>query len=270
MSNTTSKGKVSKTSPWRRSIDIPGNAENLARAAQVLGYTDITEAADFADPGDTRARKARADIAIDIFEKALERVVESASPVELGERPEPYFERARRDRKSTEIKDQRSAIAEFLGLERPSGKESIVLSEADLVTGAIKAAAALGYPDGWSIDDLIHEGIRRVAQELISNAANETNKTDDAPKSRTSPGVNWQKYQQTLDQLIEDQGTDRWVYRKPYITISTIAGAVQPKTNDVQIRRWIAANDIPTFAPPSPDSKDQTMAGKIVDPKLNK
>ena len=167
-----------------------------------------------------------------------------------------------------ELIDQRSAIADFLGIERPVGKESIVISESDLVSQALKAAKALGYAESWGIEEMLHEGLRRVAQELVSNAALQNNRDPNAPKSATAPGLNWSFYQQVLDQLIEDQGTDRWTGRNSYITISKLA--TKAETNDVQIRRWISANNIPTFPPPGPKDEDRMLAGKIVDPKLGK
>ena len=88
--NTTVKGKVTKerkksTNPWRPAWDIPAHAEELVKAAQLLGDTEISDPADFEDSGYTEERKGPSKIAFKILDQVLDRFISSTSAIELGE-----------------------------------------------------------------------------------------------------------------------------------------------------------------------------------------
>ena len=101
------------------------------------------------------------------------------------------------------------------------------MSEADFVAASIKAARELGHGHDYTLDRLIHDGISRVGQELISNAVNKGNRKDKDAPAHTSPGGRWDAYEEAYQELQAIVGTKAWTYRKPYITLSYIAGALK-------------------------------------------
>lgn len=252
------------TSPWRPSINVPEMAELLANAGIQLQIEGVKDASTFDDPENTAGRSHSSKLIIAVITAALEAVARGAgSSVELSDKPEQFFQRARNKVSDGELRSQKDAIISFLGIE-PC--HQILLSEVDLVRHALKAARDLKYGDNYSQEDLLHEGIRRVGQELISNAANNLNRDPDAPLPPTAAGRNWDKYAKAYEELKAMQSTKAWPYRKPFITASTIAGYVQPQTNPIQIRRWMESVGIEEVAVPKP-GEDQTAGGQVVDPK---
>lgn len=252
------------TSPWVRTrVAMEPLVPLVRKAAARLG---IAEAVELQDPRSKGKRQELASLAFDVIEKALAAVGEGnvGETISFADDPEPYFHRARQKPQEGEVMSQRDAIIKFLNL---SG-DKLILSEADLVAGALRAAQVLNYGK-FDAMDLVREGVKRVAQELISNAANVANSDPTKGKPATSPGRNWANYERALNELRTEVGTPAWAYRKPYISISTIAGRVVPNTNPIQIRRWLEAKSIPTVAPPRP-GEDQTAKGNIVDPQLAK
>jgi hypothetical protein len=254
------------TSPWRPAIPIQSTewAELLAKAAVQLNIEGVQGPEAFEDTRLTDDRTAKSKLIVEIVKVALEAVVSgSGNGVELSDKPEPFFQRARTKPTDGELRSQQSAIVSFLGLE-PTNQ--IVISEAELVGHALKAAREMKYGEEYGLNDLVHEGIRRVGQELVSNAANNLNRDPDAPLSPTAPGRNWNAYAKAYNDLKAQLGTPAWPYRKPFITASTIAGYVQPQSNPIQIRRWMASVGLEEVAVPKP-GEDQTAGGQIVDPK---
>lgn len=261
------KKSASAASPWRKSIPVEPLLEPVQAAAVQLGRTEAMNLVAEGDPGDTKLRADKAVLVFDVIREALAAVATGgATSFEVGDQPEPFFARARKEVREGEIKSQLQAVAEFLGTDHQAG---VVVTEGELIAGAIKAAEVLKLPK-YTVEDLLHEGVRRVAQEMISNAVNVLNAVDPSAKPRTMTGRNWDTYEEALNELRAAQGTPAWTPTKPYITVSTIAGYTRPATNSVQIRRWLAAKKIPTIAPPTPEEvrADPTLGGKIVDPAL--
>jgi hypothetical protein len=251
-------------SPWRPAINVPEFADLLAKAAVQLQIEGVEGPEAFDDPETTAGRTAKNKLILSTIQAALEAVASGAgNGVELSDNPEPFFQRARMKPNDGELRSQQSAIVSFLGLE-PTNQ--IVISESELVAHALKAAREMKYGDEYGLNDLVHEGIRRVGQELVSNAANNLNRDPDAPLSPTAPGRNWDSYAKAYNALKAQLGTPAWPYRKPFITASTIAGYVQPQSNPIQIRRWMSAVGLEEVAVPKP-GEDPTAGGLIVDPK---
>ena len=258
-------------SPWRPSLKVQELAPLLVEAAVQLQIPGVTDPVEFQDPGDRDGRIKRANLATQIIEQSLEAVAKGAGgAIELDTRKEPFFERARTKPKEHELVSQKEAIAKFLGLEADG---EILLSESELVSATIRAAKELGQGDGYNLETLIRDGIRRVGQELISNAVNKTNRDANSAPSPTSPGSRWDAYETAYLYLKSILGTKTWGemgFRKPFITCSYIAGAVNgSKTNVVQIRRWVAGTGKQIIPAPLPD-EDQTAGGLIVDDKMER
>jgi hypothetical protein len=261
------KKATTAASPWRKSIPVEPLLEPVQTAAVQLGRTEAMNLVAEGDPGDTKLRADKAELVFDVIREALAAVASGGTTsFQVGDQPEPYFARARKEIRDGELKAQFDAIADFLGVEPNPG---IAVTEAELIAGAIKAADVLKYPR-YTVEDLLHEGVRRVAQELISNAVNLLNAEDPTSKPVTMTGRNWPEYDRALAELRAELGTAAWKLRKPFITVSTIAGRVNPPTNTIQIRRWLAAQQIPTIAPPTPEElrADPSLGGKVVDPAL--
>ena len=259
---------VTKKSPWRPALRVEELAPLLVEAAVQLQIPGVTDPGEFQDPGNRDGRTKRANLATQIIEQSLELVGKGGGgAIELDGRKEPFFERARTKAKDHELVSQKEAIAEFLGLD-PSGE--ILLSESELVTGAIKAARELGHGDEYTLETLIRDGIRRMGQEMISNAVNKKNRDADSAPAPTAPGGRWDAYEAAYLELKSILGTKNWTYRKPFITLSYIAGALKgPKSNVVQLRRWAVSTGKEIVPAPLPD-EDQTAGGLIVDDKLER
>ena len=255
-------------SPWRPALKVQELAPLLVNAAVQLQIPGVNDPEEFQDPGDTKGRSNRALLATQIIEQSLEAVAKGAGgAIELDGRKEPFFDRARTKAKDHELVSQKEAIARFLGIEATG---EILLSESELVTAAIKAAKELGQGDGYNLETLIRDGIRRVGQELISNAVNKTNRDADSAPAPTSPGARWDAYDAAYMELKSILGTKNWTYRKPFITLSYIATWGQgPNSNVVQLRRWANATGKQIVPAPLPD-EDQTAGGLIVDDKLER
>ena len=255
-------------SPWRPALKVEELAPLLVDAAVQLQIPGVTDPAEFEDPGDRDGRTKRAILATQIIEKSLEAVAKgTAGPIELYSEKEPFFDRARTKPKDHEVLSQKEAIAKFLGIEL---KGEILLSESELISGALKAAKELGQGDNYNIESLIRDGIRRVGQEMISNAVNKTNRDSDSAPAPTAPGTRWDAYESAYMELKSILGTKNWTYRKPFITLSYIAGAlIGPKSNVVQLRRWAEATGKDIVPAPLRD-EDQTAGGLIVDDKLER
>lgn len=255
-------------SPWRPALKVQELAPLLVKAAVQLQIPGVNDPEEFQDPGDRDGRTNRASLATQIIEKSLKAVGKGVGgAIELDGRKEPFFDRARTKPKDHELVSQKEAIAKFLGVEADG---EILLSESELVTAAIKAAKELGQGDGYNLDALIRDGIRRVGQELISNAVNKTNRDADSAPAPTSPGARWDAYDAAYMELKSILGTKNWTYRKPFITLSYIAGAlIGPKSNVVQLRRWAEATGKQIVPAPLPD-EDQTAGGLIVDDKMER
>lgn len=256
------------SSSWRRNLDIPSIADKLVKAAIQLQIEGISDESDFHDPTDTKLRKARADLAIHIIETCLDLVGEGVgSEVELGTSPQGYFYRSRIAPTKNEVTSQREALAKYLG--REPGVE-ILMTESDFVTAAIKAARELGHGAEYGLTRLIHDGISRVGQELISNAVARDNRKQTDTPSHTAPGCNWDIYEKSYQELQAIVGTKSWKRRKPYITLTYIAQANDgTKSNSVQLRRWAEATGKTIVPQPRPD-EDQSAGGLIVDDKLKR
>ena len=265
MSTDPKRKKVSK-SPWRLDLQPSQHAEEFYQAAVRLGIAEIQSKDELGDPGSEGRRKINSLIKMVLF-AALEDAGKSTS-FEISDKPEPFFDRARREVREGEEIPQRDAIAKFLGVQVPV-QGSLLVSEEDLVAGSIKAAKILRYQSITCLEDLIREGIRRVSQELISNAVNIENVDPEAPPkiSSTRPGLNWEKYQIALDKLRVELGTPAWASRKPYITVSTIA--TEARTNVIQIRRWISHNNIETIGAPTLEQlkEDRHWTGRLLIPR---
>ncbi len=249
------------TSAWRPSLKVADMAPLLAGAAVQMEIEGVTKAEDFDDPTTRAARTQLAVVIQSIVESALTQVAAGgAGSVELGDRPEEFFQRARTEPKDHEIKSQHEALLEYLGLD-----EELILSEQDMVTAAIQAAKELGLAPDYSLSNLIRDGIRRVGQELISNAVNKTNRKEGTGTSFTSPGARWEKYEEAYNKLKLEVGTASWGRRKPFITLSYIAG--EARSNVIQIRRWAEATGKEIVGRPGKDD-DQTAGCLIVDDKI--
>lgn len=253
---------------WRKSVRLSGKLSELAnKLAPLVGIDDAGDLS--VDPGEREARTATGNLIFTVIEASLEQMVAGSGGYKMGDSPEPFFERTRTEKKDGEKLAQRAAIAKHLDLDK---SDRIVISEVDLVGAALKAARR--FNSNYDVQDLIRDGVRRVAQELITNAANEENTVDGAHVYRPVQGANWAKYEQALQTLRAELNTKAWPFRKPYITLSAIASTVVGNTNVVQIRRWLDATGQKRI--PSPDhnselyKKDETLAGAIVDPALDK
>ena len=255
-------------SPWRPSLKVQELAPLLVEAAVQLQIPGVNDPEEFQDPGDTKGRKARADLAAQIVENSLKAVAKGAgSSIELDGRKEPFFERARTKPKEHELVSQKEAIAKFLGVEADG---EILLSESELVSATIRAAKELGHGDEYGLETLIRDGIRRVGQEMISNAINKSNRDADSAPAPTAPGARWDAYEAAYLELKSILGTKNWTYRKPFITLSYIAGALKgPKSNVVQLRRWAEATGKEIVPAPLAE-EDQTAGGLIVDDKMER
>ena len=255
-------------SPWRKSVEIEKIAPLLVKAAVQLQIEGITDPKIFSDPGDTKQRKARGEVAMTIITESLEAVGKGVGgAIELDNRPEGFFQRSRTKAKGDEVMSQRDAIARYL--EKEAGAE-ILLSEAELVTATIKAAKDLGHGTEYTVETLIRDGIRRVGQEMISNAVNRENRDPELAPAHTAPGARWDAYEEAYQELQAIVGTKAWSYRKPYITLSYIAGALKgPKSNVVQLKRWADATGRNIVPAPLAD-EDQSAGGQIVDDKMER
>ena len=255
--------KLSK-SPWRLSFVIPDlSSSNLAAAAVQLQIEGVTKPEDLEDPGTTKGRTAISSLVKSIIESSIAEVASgSTGSVELGDRPEEFFQRARTKPQDHEMKPQELAIKDFLGLDHDA---ELMLSEQELVAAAIRASKELGGKPDYCLSDLIRDGIRRVGQEMVSNAVNRQNRKAGSGSSYTSPGANWHKYEAAYQQLKLEVGTPAWDRRKPYITLGYIAQ--ESKTNVIQIRRWAESTGREIVAAPGPD-EDQTAGCQIVNDKL--
>lgn len=257
-------------SPWRKTVSLPGTIGPLANlAAPHLGMAEVGDLT--VDPKTKTEREQVAKVMFTVVEAALEKVAMGGGEgYSLSQEPEPFFERTRTDKKAGEKISQRAAIAKYLDLN--TGADRVVISEAELVSYALKAIRR--FNSAYGLEDLIRDGIRRVAQELVTNAANEENSEGGAKRYRPVRGANWEKYQTALNTLKVDLGSPAWPFHKPYITLGAIASTVVGNTNVVQIRRWLDATGQPRV--PSPDhtsdrfKQDPTLAGAIVDPQLDK
>ena len=256
---------MKSTSQWRPSFPITKLAAVLAKAAIQLDHEVGTDPDYFAPTDDTDKRTEAAKVANHLILLSLEKVGQGAgSGLELSDAREPFFTRARKSPSEHEKKSQFDAICDYLDID----DESLVISEKDLVTGALKAARQLNGGVDYKLEDLIRDGIRRVGQELISNAVNQENRREGSKGGFTSPGSRWPQYEKAFARLKVIQGTNAWTYRKPYITLSYIAGAVDgPKSNVVQIRRWAEGVGHAIVGQPGPD-EEPTAGGAIVDDKL--
>lgn len=233
----------------------------LSGAAIQLGIEGIRGPEDFSDPGEKKERGARARLALEVVKAALERVATSCdSTLELSHRAEPFFLRARSKAHPYEFKSQEEAIAEYLGLD---GGE-LILSERDLIHGALRAAVDLGKPAEFCMDDLIREGLRKVSQDLITTAVNQQNRKEELEPSSTVSGSRWDKYEEAYQKLQAELGTKAWSRRKPYITLSYIAS--ECGSNVVQIGRWAEITGKRIVGKPDKD-EDQTAGGLIVNDK---
>lgn len=255
-------------SPWRPSLKVQELAPLLVEAAVQLQIPGVTDPVEFKDPGNRDGRIKRANLANQIIEQSLEAVSKGAGgAIELDTRKEPFFERARTKPKDHELVSQKKAIAKFLGLE---GDGEILLSESELVSATIRAAKELGHGDEYGLETLIRDGIRRVGQEMISNAINKTNRDANSAPAPTAPGARWDAYETAYLELKSILGTKNWTYRKPFITLSYIAGALKgPKSNVVQLRRWAEATGKEIVPAPFAE-EDQTAGGLIVDDKMER
>lgn len=256
--------KKPSPSPSRFTIpyaDLP--FPQLVAAAIQLGIEGVKTVDDLADPGAGNRAPINALIR-SIIDSCIEQVAAGnvAGSVELGDRPEPFFQRSRSEVQDHEIKPQEEAIREFLGLE---GEGELMLSEQDLVVGAIRASKELSGNSEYDFNQLLREGVRRVGQEMISNAVNKSNRKPGSGTSFTSPGARWEVYDQAYQKLKLEVGTQAWDRRKPYITLGYIAGVA--KSNVVQIRRWAEATGKDIVARPGRD-EDQTAGCLIVDDKI--
>ncbi len=256
----------SPKSPWRLSVPVSElSSTDLANAAVQLQIEGVSSAEDLADPGIGPERTALNKLIRSIMESSVAQIAAGGtSAVELGDRPEQFFQRARTKIQEHEKKSQETAIKEFLGIE-PDGE--LLLSEQELVAAAIRASKDLGGRPDYSLTDLIRDGIRRVGQEMISNAANRENLKPGSKVGATSPGAKWDKYEASYQKLQLQVGTPAWEGRKPYITFGYIA--TDAKTNVIQIRRWAEATGKKIVGRPDVDRGDDPTAGcNIVDEKL--
>ncbi len=249
-------------SAWRPTFRPVEWASLLANAAIQLEIEGVSGPEDFADPEERKARERAAALALSIIKSSLEHIASGgSSSVELGEGLEVFFQRCRSEKKEHEIVSQEAAIKDFLGVE---GDGEIMISELQLVEGAIRAARDLNQNTNYGLSNLIRDGIRRVGQEMISNAINRSNRKPGS-KSFTTPGANWPLYEQAYTALQNECGTPAWTKRKSYITIGFIAQ--RASTNVVQIRRW--AESTGKEIVPRPDEREDPTAGlKIVDENL--
>ena len=256
--------KATAPSPWRKNLDPSQMADQLAAAGIHLKVEGV-QADSFIDPLSTVERTKSAKLAMVVIEKALEAAASgSGSGLELSDKREPFFARARNEAKDHEEMSQAEALRRFLDLDT----DDLILSERALVTAALEAAKILGYGEEYSLEDLIRDGLRRACQEMISLAVNKKNRKEGTATGFTALGVRWEKYEEAYNKLQATLGTPAWGFRKPYITLSYIAGSIEgAKSNVVQIRRWADATGKQIVPQPGRD-EDPTAGGLIVDDKL--
>lgn len=171
----------------------------------------------------------------------------SGEGYKLSDLPEEYFKEARKEiRKDSEGKpveavSQAEALRDFLRIEKD---QPIVLTEAELVAAALKAARSNLRSANYGIEDLIREGISMVAQSMISKHIATENSVGKAPDNIAGSRDN--VYLEALNRLrilIGDR--DAWFTRFPrskQITVSVLAR--EAGTNDVQIRAFLQRHGI--------------------------
>jgi hypothetical protein len=256
--------KTTTKSPWRPPFD-PSRMSAQLIAAGIHLKVEGVEGETFEDPIETPARSKKGALALEVIDKALVAAASGAGAgLELSDRLEPFFSRVRTELKEHEKQCQADALRDFLKLDT----DDLILSERDLVTSALEAAKVLGYGDEYALEDLIRDGLRRACQEMISLAVNKVNRKEGAASGFTAPGARWDQYEAAYTKLQASVGTPSWGFRKPYITLSYIAGTIDgAKSNVIQIRRWAESTGKAIVPRPGRD-EDPTAGGQIVDDKL--
>ena len=247
---------LKKPSIWKRQIPLKTKLPLIRAAARAMGFTELT---DVEDPIDSTKRSDIGALIDELIVEALSRAAQgSGDGYQLHHEPEPFFAAVRQSPNTAkgEKISKFEAIRNFLGLPN-DGKNQIVLSEAALVDAALRSAKILQKGSGYNLEEMIREGIRKVAQDLITRASTIDNfsDSDDAKKAlRTAPGRNWDHYEKVLNELRAELGTPAWRYNKPMITVSVLSRRAE--TNDVQIRRWIAQKGITDVFDPKSAEKN--------------
>jgi hypothetical protein len=163
-----------------------------------------------------------------------------AGGYELSEEPEPFFEHARTKARDGERVSQEDAIRDLLRIKEG---EPIVLSELQLAEAAIRCAREQNRRPDYGMADLIREGVRMVAQSIVSKSVAATNATGPGPLNL--PGQQDDFYMAALNRLrAERANPEVWFKRRRSKVISISILAREAGTNDIQIRAFLKRHGI--------------------------
>lgn len=177
----------------------------------------------------------------EVVREAAEGGKAGATGYVLSDQPEPFFQLARTEAREKEKESQADAIRRLLRI-KPDAP--IVLSELDLVNEAVRLAREQNRRPSYGVEDLIAEGVRMIAQSIISKAVAAENTEGRGPDNL--PGASDEKYMTALNKLRALRADpEKWIaegFRKPNITVSLLAR--EARTNDVQIRSFIKRHGV--------------------------